>query len=67
MGVFEKKSGNLTKFEKYQVFAVQTYKISYFPKPLNIKRLIKNPLKQAKIVKFSKNIQNYLISNAFMW
>ena len=54
MGVFEKKSVNLTKFEKYQVFVVQTYKIPYFPKPPNSKRLIENPLKQAKIVKFTK-------------
>ena len=52
-----KKSENLTKLEKYQVFSVQTYKVPYFPKLPNGKKLIENPLKQAKIVKFSNNFQ----------
>ena len=42
MGVFEKKSGNLTKLKK-KVRLI--YKIPYFPKPSNSKKLIKNPLK----------------------
>ena len=63
----QEKSGNLTKFEKYQVFSVQAYKIPYFPKPRNGKKLIENPLKQAKIETFPRNLQNYLVSNAFIW
>ena len=45
MGVFEKKSGNLTKLKKRSDFVRLIYKIPYFPKPSNSKKLIKNPLK----------------------
>ena len=44
MRVFEKKSGNL---KNHQIFSFEIYKVSkaYFPKPSNVKKLIKNPLK----------------------
>ena len=45
VGVFEKKSGNLTKLKKRQTVLVQVYKIPCFLKPSNDKKIIKNPLK----------------------
>ena len=38
MGVLEKKSENLTKFEKTSDFVYSIYKTSYFPKPLSGKK-----------------------------
>ena len=37
----QEKSGNLTKFKKSQVLAVQIYKIPYFPKPSSGKNQLK--------------------------
>ena len=48
MRVFKKnqeKSRNLTKYEKTSDFSAQFYKIPYFPKPSNGKKIIKNPSK----------------------
>ena len=49
---FWKKCGNLTKFKKSQILSVYIYKIPYFQKPSNGKKLIKNQC-QTKFAKFS--------------
>ena len=61
---FLKKSQEIWK---KSVFLAKIYKIPYFAKPSNGKKLIKNPLKSDKLQNFPKNLQNYLISNALNW
>ena len=52
MGGFEKKSGNLTKFEKTSDFVSSNLQNSLFSKPSNVKNFIKILLSQTKIRKF---------------
>ena len=55
-GVFENKSGNLTKFEKTTDFVISNLQNFLFSKALNCKKLIKNPFKvRLKLQNFSRN------------
>ena len=51
MGVFEKSQEMWQTLKKSQILLI--YKIPYFPKPSNGKKLIKKPFKSEKNLKFS--------------
>ena len=64
IGVFEKKSGNLTK-KKTDIVSLNLQSSSIL-KPSNGKKK-KNFQVRKKFQNFPRNLQNYLISNVFIW